>query len=219
MRVALRTALLLLVFGTMLSAGLISGVAINSFSGETYEDVWDMRAIHLVDGSGLIGGVHGSCYENGNCWQNGFWGGLPAWVVFDLNGVYTVDSMHVWSGYWANFESARSPNEVVISTSLNLADWVGRGTFQFPMAPDTATSYTGFEFGSLGWGSTRYIRFNINSNYGGGSCSGCVTMAEVQFSGGAGAEEVPEPKTITLVAAGALLSWWRRRVSRRRPAA
>jgi hypothetical protein len=131
-----------------------------------------------------------------------------------------VGSLHALSGYWADYESARSPNQVVISTSLNLADWVNRGTFQFPAAPSTPTSHTGFELGSLGWGGTRHVRFDINSNFGGGSCGSCVTMAEVQFSDGASVGEVPEPATVTLVAAaGSLMLWWRRRASRRRPAA
>lgn len=212
-RCALAVAVLTLVSCTVLSAGVITGVTINSVSGEMNGDYgWDMRAIHLVDGSGLSGGVHGSCRENGTCWQNGYYGVLPAWIIFDLDQEYTLDAIHVWNGYWGDFESARSANSVTISTSTNLSDWLARGTYQFPMAPTSTTDYAGFELGELGWDGVRYVRFDITSNYGGGSYSGCVTMAEVQFfelaEGGA---EIPEPATLSLVPIAGALMWLRRR--------
>jgi len=200
---------------TVLSAGLITGVTINSFSSEVNGDSgWNLQAVHLVDGSGLSGGFHGDCHENGTCWQNGYFGGIPAWVIFDLNDAYTVDSIHIWNGYWADYESGRSANSVEISTSDNLSDWTDRGTYQFPMAPDFTTNYAGFELGGLGWSDTRYVRFVINSNYGGGSCGGCVTMAEVQFFGASDGSEIPEPGTIWLVSIAGALMLWRRRASR-----
>lgn len=172
--------------------------------------IWDLRAVHLVDGSGLTGDVHGSCRATNTCWQNGAPGLVPATIVFDLEGAYEVTSMHIWNGYWADFESPRSANSVVISTSSNLSDWVSQGTFQFEEAPSVPTVYTGFDVGGLDWQNTRYVKFDINSNYGGGTCPGCITMAEVQFSGDA-AGAVPEPGSLALVAAASMALLWYRR--------
>jgi hypothetical protein len=208
----LRVVFLSLILSAVLSAELITGVTIYQVSGETYQNGWDMLAIHLVDGSGLTGDVHSSCYENSNCWQNSYWGGLPSGVTFDLNDTYTLDSIHVWNGYWGNGESARSAYEVYISTSPNASDWTLRGIYYFPMAPDTPATYTGFVLDSLGWQDTRYVDFWIKSNYGGSSCGGCITMAEVQFSSpGESGGEVPEPGAFALAGAGAAALLWLRR--------
>lgn len=196
------------------SASVITGVTIESVTGEYVGGVWDLRAVHLVDGSGLTGDVHGSCRDMNTCWQNGEGSPVPVSIVFDLEGAYAVTSMHIWNGYWADWESARSANSVAISTSSNLSDWVSQGTHQFEEAPSVPSVYTGFDVGGLDWQNTRYVKFDINSNYGGGSCGGCITMAEVQFSGDdSGA--VPEPGSLALVAAASMALLWHRR---RRPA-
>lgn len=214
-RVPVRNLLLLLLILSFCSlpvfAGTISSVSIYSSSSEFNMDGWDLRAIHLVDGSGLTGDSHGSCRENATCWQNNpYVESLPGSVTFDLGAVYALGSIHVWNGYWGDYESARSANSVKILTSSNAGTWDDRGTFSFPMAPTTSGVYTGFEIGDLNWAGTRYVQFNILSNHGGGSCGTCVTMNEVQFS--SLDSQVPEPGALLLTGCGLIaLAFLRRR--------
>jgi len=182
-------------------AGMIGGDSINYVSGEAIGAPWDLAAIHLLDGSGLTGDVHGDCYATNTCWQNGFGGAVPAIIIFDLGASYTLTSMHIWNGYWANYQSGRGANQVEISTSGDLLTWDARGTFTFPEAPVEPASYTGFTLDSLGWAGAQYVRFQIDSNYGGGDCGSCISMNEVQFFSDSDGQ-VPEPASIALVAAG-----------------
>lgn len=193
-------------------AGPIAGVSIASVSGEAVGAPWDLRAIHLVDGSGLTGDLHGTCYDQNTCWQNGFGGLVPATIVFDLGATYDLASMHVWNGYWGNFQSGRGAHEVDVSTSSDLSLWIDQGTFNFPEAPTTVTDYAGFDVPDLAWAGARYVRFQINSNWGGGDCGSCITMSEVQFFQAAGQGEAPEPATVVLAAGALACLWWRRRV-------
>jgi hypothetical protein len=135
---------------------------------------------------------------------------VPATIVFDLGATYDVTSMHIWNGYWANYQSGRSANQVEISTSSNLSAWTSQGTTYFAEAPTTDVSYTGFDVTNLSWTGTRYVRFQIDSNWGGGDCGNCITLSEVQFSAGAGGQ-VPEPATFSLVAAALAGRLWRLR--------
>jgi hypothetical protein len=179
-------------------AGTISSVGIYSFSSEFARDGWDLRATHLVDGSGLAGGSHGSCWVTNTCWQNdpAVDGAFPVSVTFDLGAVYLLGSIHVWNGYWADEESGRGANSVEILTSFDAGAWDNRGTFSFPMAPATLGEYTGFEIPGLNWAGTRYVQFNILSIHGSSTCGTCASLSEVRFS------DVPEPGTLLLIGCG-----------------
>lgn len=181
-------------------AGPISGVSIYSVTSEFTQSGWDLRAIHLVDGSGLTGGAHGSCYDNATCWQTNV-DGPGATIVFDLGGVYTLDSIQVWNGYWANFQSARGMNQFRLQTSADLSGWTDRGLFNAPMAPTVPDTYTGWILDTLSWAGTRYVEMEIISNHGGGDCAACTTLSEILFSEPDDIGEVPEP------AAAVLLGW------------
>jgi hypothetical protein len=160
---------------------------------------WDLRAIHLVDGSGLAGNVHGSCYDNATCWQTNV-DGPAATLVFDLGATYTLDSIQIWNGYWANFQSARGMNQFRLLTSPDLTAWADRGLFTAPAAPTTPASYTGFTLDTLSWAATRYVELRILSNHGGGDCPACTTLSEIAFDGVEETSAVPEPSTAVLLA-------------------
>ncbi len=180
-----RVALLVGLLGSIMpaTAGLISGVSVTA-SSEFTQSGWDLRAIHLVDGSGLSSGDHGSCLENGTCWQNNVTG-FPNVLDFDLGINTTLAGIHVWNGYWSGGESARSAYQVNISVSSDGSNWTPEGLYQFLEAPTSVVSnYSGFDVFSspVAWSNVRWVRLEILNNFGGGSCGACVTVGEVQFS-------------------------------------
>jgi hypothetical protein len=213
MKRALVLATILLAAALPGLAGLITGVTITASS--TFSDMsWDLAAVHMVDGSGLTdtasGLAHGTCYANHTCWQ-GTHTAAAATLTFDLGADYNLGSLHVWNGYWGNYESGRGASSVEIFTlTTGPGYWIDRGAFQFEEAPtSTESPYLGFDI-TAGWTGTRYIRFDIGGNYGGGSCGGCTTVNEVRFFSADAA--VPEPSTLLLVAGAlAALRCFRRR--------
>lgn len=188
------------------AASVISGVTVTASSQFT-DFPWSLRADNLVNGNGLSAGAHTTCYDFNTCWQNNATG-FPDYLVFDLGSLYTVDNIHIWNGYWGNYQSGRSARTVDMLTSTDGTTWAAQGAFILAEAPtDTSNPYFGFDLisapDSLGWADTRFVQFVLLDNWGGGDCGGCVTMAGVQFS--SADSTVPEPASMSLLLLGAAL--------------
>jgi hypothetical protein len=171
----------------------ISGATIHSVSHEYIGAPWDLRAVHLIDGSGLSGNppVHELMSSaTNNSWQTGTSSGT-ANVQFDLGALYDLDSLHVWNLNFASPYNGRGAHTVNIYTSQNGTTWNFEETRLFPQASG-ASGDAGFHINAQPWQSARYVQFDILNNHGGFDNAGHVGMSEVQFF------QVPEPGSISL---------------------
>lgn len=190
-----------LLLGTPASAALIGGVTIESVSSEFLNYGWDLGAAHLVDGSGLAGGVHAQTnYPGGQSWQTSSQTGTGN-VVFDLGAIFQLASVHVWNlNFYAPY-NGRGAKDVDILISTDLLSWQNLGAYLFVMATGLDGD-PGFEVDASSWDATRYVQFDIKSNFGGSDNAGHVGLSEVQFSTRNGQTVVPEPSTALLLGAG-----------------
>ncbi len=181
-----------------LHAGLITGVSIHSVSSEYTLAPWDLRAIHVVDGSGLSGSPAGHAVTDttGNSWQTYTQSGTGD-IQFDLGGIYNLSTVHVWNLNFGSPYNGRGANHVAISTSANGATWNSEETVIFAQASGVAGDL-GFDVSAAGWQATRYIDFQILDNHGGSDNAGHVGLSEVRFY----SSDVPEPSSVALSVLG-----------------
>ena len=192
------------------SAGLISGVAIYSVSSQYTLAPWDLKAIHVVDGSGLSGTPLGHAVTDhaGNSWQTITQSGTGD-IQFDLGAVYGWSTVHVWNlNFYAPY-NGRGANHVTILTSSNATGWNTEGTYQFTEAIGLSGDL-GFEIDASNWQAARYVDFQILDNFGGDDNAGHVGLSEVQFF----SSDVPEPSSLILLGLGISVAGLR--VARRR---
>jgi hypothetical protein len=159
----------------------ITGVTIHSVSAEYNSPPWDLRAIHLVDGSGLSGQppVHAQLNTSQlNSWQTDTSG--PADVQFDLGGTYRLNRLHIWNLNFYPPYNGRGARHVRIHISDDAATWREVGLHEFPMATG-ADGDPGFTLPAQAWGVMRYVRFEILDNWGGFDNAGHIGMSEVAF--------------------------------------
>ncbi len=172
---------------------------------------FDRQDDYLVDGSGLTGGQHTTAVQP-NMWLstgNGFGGIDPdPSVTFDLGAVYTISSFRVW-----NYNES-PPNltnrgvngvSVLFGTTPALGSTVP-GITNFAQA-DGLNTYAGQNFNAFAPFNARYIKFDINSNYG--DTNTFYGLSEVQFDG----VLVPEPGSLALLGLGSMGLLLRRRRS------
>ena len=199
-------ALAALMVGPAAYAAPIAGVTVESVSSEFDAYGWDLRAIHVVDGSGLTGGLHSQItYPAGQSWQTISQTGTGQ-IVFDLGAAYSLGSMHIWNlNFYAPY-NGRGAKDVAISISSDLDDWDAMGTFSFSMANGSADGDPGFDILlSEAWEAARYVKFDILCNWGGADNAGHVGLSEVQFFAaeqGPGPTPAPEPATMLLLGLG-----------------
>jgi hypothetical protein len=86
-----------MMLASALRAAIITNVSIYSVSSE-YTSGWDLRAIHVVDGSGLSGSPAGHAVTDasGNYWQTISQTGTGD-IQFDLGKVCQLTNVHVWN--------------------------------------------------------------------------------------------------------------------------
>lgn len=196
--------MVLLVIATNGFAANITGVTIESVSSEYTLSPWDLRAVHIVDGSGLASGGHAVTDPSGNSWQTITQSGTGN-IIFDLGEVYTLDRLHIWNLNFYDPYNGRGASIVAISTSLDNSNWnYNIGNVQFQKASGFSND-PGFDLNASSWGNARYVQFNILTNWGGSDNAGHVGLSEVQFfSKDIQNNPVPVPSALFLLASGIL---------------
>lgn len=143
----------------------------------------------LVDGSGLFDGGHDGT-PDGTMWlsEGNCCGGtedLDPWVLFDLGAVYTITSIHVWNYNEATGGNLTERGVREVTIEYGTTEALGAtvpGITEFAQAPEPVTvTYPGEVFDSFPPFVARYIKFDIDSNYG--DPSQFYGLSEVQFDG------------------------------------
>lgn len=182
------------VLAPSLRADVVSNVTIHSVSSEYTAAPWDLRAIHIVDGSGLLGSPAGHAVTDasGNSWQTISSTGTGD-IQFDLGRICQLTNVHVWNLNFYTPYNGRGANQVTIRTSTDASTWNTEGTYAFTQASGEAGDL-GFDINPAGWQVARYVEFQILNNFGGYDNAGHVGLSEVQFSA---ATESPAPARIS----------------------
>lgn len=186
--------LALTVLALPLRADLVTNVSIYAVSSEYTQAPWDLRAVHVVDGSGLSGSPVGHAVTDpaGNSWQTISQTGTGD-IQFDCGSVCQLTNVHVWNlNFYAPY-NGRGANQVTIRTSTNALTWTTEGTYSFTMASGAAGD-PGFDIDPAGWRPARYVEFQILNNFGSSDNAGHVGLSEVQFSA---APQAPTPTQIS----------------------
>ena len=151
---------------------------------------------NLINGSGLSGGKHDTNWQA--MWQS-TWDDVPHYLVFDLGQQVSLQSTSIWQ-YAADFnfpwiETDRGVRDLGISISLDgltfapATDVVMERHFLDAQNRKTPFAAQVFEL----TGDARYVRFDLNSNYGGA----WTGLSEVRFSGA-----IPEAATWAMMIMG-----------------
>jgi len=199
----------LVLSASMAPAALITGVSIHEVSSEYTSYGWDLRAIHLVDDSGLSGSppVHAqTVFPGGESWQT-ITSSSTGVVAFDFGSPYEIASLQIWNlNFYAPY-NGRGARLVRIETSMDAGTWTEvEPQVEFPMATGLAGD-PGFPLDAAGWGTARYVRFHVLSNWAGFDHAGHVGLSEVRFFAADApppAAAVPEPASAGLLALAAL---------------
>jgi hypothetical protein len=203
------SSIALIAFAPITQAAVISIPAGNVTASSQIGAPFDRKVAYIVDGSGLTAGQHTGAVQP-NMWLSagtGFGGAdLDPFVIFDLGAVYTINSFHVWN-YNENPPNltARGVNAVSVQygTTAALGSTVP-GITNFAQA-NALETYTGEDFNSFTPFNARFVKFDINSNYG--DANSFYGLSEVQFDG----VLVPEPGSMALFGIGAIGLLLRRR--------
>jgi hypothetical protein len=128
-----------------------------------------------VNGSGLADGQHSDV--NADMWlvpegQTG-----PFWIQYEFDKVYRLCDLYVWNAnvqyeMYLNF----SVKDVTIEYSVDANDWTALGDYTFAKGTGLPnyTYNTTIDFGGA---MAKYVRINVNSNYGGFQTG----LSEVRF--------------------------------------
>lgn len=190
MRYILASALVLAVAAPA-AAATIQPVAVTAS-----DSFWTYDVNNLINGSGLSGGLHDTNWSN--MWQSS-WDDVPHYLVFDLGQKVALTSTSVWQ-YAADFgpwwyETDRGVKDLGVSISLdgvNFTPVADAVLDRQVLTSATAKSPFAAQLVALS-GDARYVRFDLNSNYG----SAWTGLSEVRFSGA-----VPEAATWAMMIAG-----------------
>lgn len=136
------------------------------------------NANYLIDNSGLSGTAPNQIHnENGGAGSY-VTSGTTATLTFDLGITYQVSAVQVWQYSTGDSDTNRGAKDIQIQYSTDNSTYMTDSTIT--VAVNTAgVSMPKQEFNLANTRSARYIRFNIQSNYGGS----LVGLAEVKFSG------------------------------------
>lgn len=136
------------------------------------------NANYLIDNSGLFGTAPNQVHsENGGAGSY-ITNGTTATLTFDLGATYLVSAVQIWQYSTGDSDVARGAKNIQIQYSTDNSAYMTDSIIT--VAKNTAgTPMPKQEFNLANIRSARYIRFNIQSNYGGS----LVGLAEVKFSG------------------------------------
>ncbi|MCA9270446.1 MAG: PEP-CTERM sorting domain-containing protein, partial [Planctomycetales bacterium] len=143
----------------------------------------DRDPADIVNGSGLVGGLHD--VNPSNMWLSigsGFGGVDPnPFVIFDMGDVHTINSFNVWNYNEAGAFSTRGVNAVTVEygNTPALGSTVS-GITNFAQATGAA-GYAGENFNSFTPFDARFVKFDIDTNHG--DASTFYGLSEVQFDG------------------------------------
>lgn len=155
-----------------------------------------------VDGSGVNDNDQHST-DITAMWQANAVPGQAVWLQFEFDRVYRLDRMLVWN-YNMQYESflGFGLKGVTLSYSADGIGWTTLGDYELAQAPGLATY--GPETIDLAGAAAKYVRFDINSNYGGGGYG----LSEVRFYSVPTYAREPHPAPGTAnVSPGVVLSW------------
>ena len=125
-------------------------------------------------------------------------------VIVDLGAEYSVASFQVWNYNELNGFNTRGVQNVEILSSTTpgsgndapaAGTFTSQGNFTFAQAPGTA-GYVGQVLGFATPFTARYIKLDINSNWGGDGFG----LSEIQFN----TSPIPEPASLGLIGLGAM---------------
>ncbi len=132
-----------------------------------------------IDGSGLNANDMHSTVQT-DMWQTAKAESLPAWIQYEFDRPYKLDSMRVWNYNGESFLAIVGAREVAVEHSLDGVDWTQLDNVsEFPMAIGAAhyASDTVVDFGGV---AAKYVRITVQSNYAGGM-SGQCGLSEVRL--------------------------------------
>lgn len=175
--------LLCILLQSVLYAAQITTVEIENYTSQIASPYF-RPAYACIDGSGLgANGTHTTAPEN-YMWLSAY-GDLAPKITFDLGSIQFLESVRIWNyneiAPWIN----RSVKNMNILVSTDNVTYTLAKSIVLAIAP--ASSIVDFsETIFLQSANVRYVKFDIQSNYGDGGYSG---LSEVQFYG------VPELST------------------------
>ncbi len=149
--------------------------------------------------------THNGVDETGTSWLSNSQTISNQWIMFDLDGEYEIEDLHVWN-YNGNFNKDamdRGINELDIKFATDSSVWddpthaswstANSDITQFLDAPG-ADTYAGDEYSLSTPINAQYVLFDITSNHGGSF----VGLSEVRFTA-----TIPEPSSFLLLLLGA----------------
>ena len=175
-------------------AGIIATASIPAMPGSEVEKI--------VDGSGLTDDG-GHLVAGTTMWQGNAAAGDTVWVQFEFDRLYKIIDMHVWN-YNMQYEMFLnfSLKDITIEYSTDANEWTPLGDYVLAQGTGLSTCTSqAIDFGGVG---VKYVRFNVNSNYGGNGYG----LSEVQFNYLPVVAREPEPAAgATDVNPSAVLGW------------
>ncbi|MBN1361860.1 MAG: discoidin domain-containing protein [Sedimentisphaerales bacterium] len=128
----------------------------------------------------------------------------PVWIQFEFDKVYKLYDLFVWNGnpqfeLYLNF----SIKDVTIEYAVDANEWMTLGDYTLAKGSGlpSYTYNTTIDFGGV---LAKYVRMNVNSNYGGGQ----VALSEVRFFQMSGTAREPQPASGAVnVDPDVVLSW------------
>ena len=179
---------MMMIFSVVVGHAIASSINVASVTASSTYSGWDVD--NIINGVGLNGSppLHDQI-TSGNAWMSDR-NDKTGWLIFDLGSTYTVTSTDVWQyGHWN--VHPRGVKDFHILSSINGTDYTSVTYLTLQEVSTTPNAAESFSLDT----DARYIKFDIQSNWGGGTLTG---LSEVQFNG----SPVPIPGAVWLLGTG-----------------